>query len=75
LADYLIPTVADVAPIEHALVEVPDPRSPVGGAKGAGEPSTLSSTPAITSAVAAATGRPVQRVPIRPEDLLDLEPA
>jgi CO/xanthine dehydrogenase Mo-binding subunit len=69
--DYLVPTIADMAPTEVALVEVPDPRGPFG-LKGVGEPPSLSSTPAIAAAVRRATGRPVPRVPIRPEDLLTL---
>jgi CO/xanthine dehydrogenase Mo-binding subunit len=69
LADYLIPTAADVAPVEAVLIEVPDPVGPLG-LKGVGEPPTLSSGPAVASAVRAATGRPVLRLPIRPEDLV-----
>jgi CO/xanthine dehydrogenase Mo-binding subunit len=69
LADYLIPTAADVAPVEAVLVEVPDPVGPLG-LKGVGEPPTLSSGPAVAAAVRAATGRPAPRLPIRPEDLV-----
>ncbi len=68
-ADYLIPTVADVAPTEVVLVEVPDPDGPVG-LKGVGEPPSLSSTPAIAAALRRATGREVVRVPARPQDLI-----
>lgn len=68
LTDYLVPTAADMPDVVVALVEHPDPRSPHGG-KGVGEPPSLSSTAAVASAVRAATGRPVPRVPIRPDDL------
>lgn len=67
--DYLIPTAADVAPVEVALVEHADPDAPFG-IKGVGEPGALSSTAAIAAAVRAATGKPVTRVPIRPDDLV-----
>lgn len=67
--DYLIPTAADVPPIEIALVERPDPASPYG-LRGAGEPPAISSTAAIAAAVRAATKQPVTRVPILPDDLI-----
>ncbi len=67
--DYLIPTAADVAPVEAALIEEPDPDAPFG-LKGVGEPSALSSTAAIAAAIRTATGAPVHRVPVRPDDLL-----
>lgn len=66
--DYLVPTAADVPRVDSVLVEVPDPQAPFG-LKGVGEPGALSSTAAIAAAVRAATGRPVNRVPIRPDDL------
>ncbi|MCO5995327.1 molybdopterin cofactor-binding domain-containing protein [Actinoallomurus rhizosphaericola] len=66
--DYLIPTILDTPPQRLEILERPDPRAPYG-LRGAGEPPTLSSTPAIVAAVRAATGRPLNRVPIRPEDL------
>ena len=69
LADYLIPTVADVAPTEAMLIEVAEPAAPLG-LKGAGEPAALSSTASIANAVRAATGRRVPRIPIRPQDLV-----
>ncbi|HEY4334042.1 MAG TPA: molybdopterin cofactor-binding domain-containing protein, partial [Ilumatobacteraceae bacterium] len=67
--DYLIPTTADMADTQIAIIEVPDPHAPLG-LKGVGEPPSLSSTPAIAAAVRAATGRAVRRVPIRPDDLV-----
>jgi CO/xanthine dehydrogenase Mo-binding subunit len=38
-----------------------------------GEPPNLASTPAIAAALRAASGRPVTRVPVRPDDLLALQ--
>lgn len=67
--DYLLPTAADVPQVEAVLVEVPDPDAPFG-LKGAGEPSALSSTASIAAAIRDATGRRVERVPIRPDDLV-----
>jgi len=67
--DYLLPTAADMPPVLIDLVETPEPSSPYG-LKGVGEPPTLSSAPAIASAVRAATGAAVSRLPIRPEDLV-----
>ena len=66
--DYLIPTALDMPPVEIELVEVPEPDAPYG-VKGVGEPPTVVSTAAIVSALRAATGRPLTRVPVRPDDI------
>jgi CO/xanthine dehydrogenase Mo-binding subunit len=66
--DYLIPTILDMPPMALKILENPDPAAPYG-LRGAGEPPTLSSTPAIAAAVRAATGKRLTRVPIRPEDI------
>jgi xanthine dehydrogenase D subunit len=66
--DYLIPTILDMPPMRMEILENPDPDAPYG-LRGAGEPPTLSSTPAIVAAIRAATGLPLVRVPIRPEHL------
>ncbi len=66
--DYLIPTILDMPPMKLSILENPDPHAPYG-LRGAGEPPTLSSTPAIAAAVRAATGLPLSRVPIRPDDI------
>ena len=55
-------------PVEIDLVEVPEPDAPYG-VKGVGEPPTVVSTAAIVSAIRAATGRPLTRVPVRPDDI------
>jgi CO/xanthine dehydrogenase Mo-binding subunit len=68
--DYLIPTALDMPTVTiAALIEEPEPGAPFG-AKGIGEPPTISSTAAIAAAIRAATGRPVTRVPVRPDDLV-----
>jgi CO/xanthine dehydrogenase Mo-binding subunit len=67
--DYLLPTALDAPEVRiAALIEQPEPGAPFG-AKGVGEPPTLSSTPAVVAAIRAATGRDLPRVPIRPEDI------
>ena len=66
--DYLIPTTLDMPPVDAELVEVPQPDAPYG-AKGVGEPPTVVSTAAIVSALRAATGRELPRVPVKPDDL------
>lgn len=71
--DYLLPTILDMPPLGMRILEHPDPASPYG-LRGAGEPPTLSSTPAIAAAVRDATGLALTRVPIRPEQIA-LEPA
>lgn len=71
--DYLIPTILDMPPVDVVLVEEPEPDAPFG-AKGVGEPSTVVSTAAIVAALRDATGRELNRVPVRPDDLVGLVP-
>jgi xanthine dehydrogenase D subunit len=66
--DYLLPTILDMPPVKMDILELGDPNSPYG-LKGVGEPPTISSGPAIVAAIRAATGREVNRVPVRPHDL------
>ncbi|MFC4050750.1 molybdopterin cofactor-binding domain-containing protein [Actinomadura syzygii] len=67
--DYLIPTILDMPPMRLDILEIPDPNAPYG-LRGAGEPPTLSSTPAIVAAIRDATGRALNRVPVRPEHIV-----
>ena len=69
--DYLIPTTLDMPPVESELVEEAHPDAPYG-AKGVGEPPTVVSTAAVVSALRAASGRELTRVPVRPDDLAGL---
>ena len=64
--DYLIPTILDMPPLNMRILEFADPNAPYG-LRGAGEPPTLSSTPAIVAAVRDACGLPLNRIPLRPE--------
>jgi xanthine dehydrogenase D subunit len=69
--DYLIPTILDAPEVEAILIEEPEPGGPFG-AKGMAELPTIAATPAVMAAIRAATGRPLTRVPVRPEDIVGL---
>jgi CO/xanthine dehydrogenase Mo-binding subunit len=71
--DYLIPTILDMPPVVTEIVEAPEPEVPYG-VKGAGENATIVATAAIVSALRHATGRELNRVPVRPDDLVGLVP-
>ena len=66
--DYLLPTILDAPEVEALLIEQEGSWGPFG-AKGVGEPPTISSTAAVLAAVRSATGRPIHRAPIRPQDI------
>jgi xanthine dehydrogenase D subunit len=72
--DYLLPTPLDMPPVVQTWIEQPERGAPYG-AKGVGEPPTISSTGAIVAAIRAATGRPLDRIPVRPDDLALPAPA
>ena len=64
--DYLLPTFLDAPPIEIEVIEEPSSFGPFG-AKGVGEPPTVSSTAAVVAAIRDATGLELNRTPVRPE--------
>ncbi|MGO9912704.1 MAG: xanthine dehydrogenase subunit D [Acidimicrobiales bacterium] len=67
--DYVIPTALDMPPVHvAALIEQPQPGLPFG-AKGAGEPPSISSTAAVVAAIRDATGLELNRAPVRPQDI------
>jgi CO/xanthine dehydrogenase Mo-binding subunit len=66
--DYLIPTALDMPPVAIELIEDPEPDAPYG-VKGVGEPPTVVSPAAIAAALRDATGLPLTRVPVRPDDI------
>ena len=70
--DYLLPTILDMAPMQIEILEHPDPDSPYG-LKGVGEPPHISTPPAVVAALRAASGRPLTRIPVRPEHIVGLE--
>lgn len=67
--DYLLPTILDAPDVEALLIEAEGSWGPFG-AKGVGEPPTISSTAAVAAAVRNATGKDINRVPIRPQDIV-----
>jgi CO/xanthine dehydrogenase Mo-binding subunit len=69
--DYLVPTVLDVPPVVTEFVEVPEPGAPYG-VKGIGELATVAAAPAIVAALRTATGHRLNRIPVRPDDLVAL---
>jgi CO/xanthine dehydrogenase Mo-binding subunit len=69
--DYLIPTFLDMPPLDVELIEEAEPDAPFG-VKGVGEPPTVVSTAAVASALRAATGRELSRVPVTPDALAGL---
>ncbi len=71
--DYLLPTFADAPAVTAGFVEEASHFGPFG-AKGAGEPPTISSTAAIAAAIRNATGLPITRVPVRPDDIALAQP-
>ena len=66
--DYLIPTTLDMPEVAATLIEEPEPGAPYG-AKGVGEPPTISSGPAVLSAIRQATGIDLRRAPVRPAEI------
>ncbi len=68
--DYRIPTIVESPPIETCIVEAPDPNGPFG-AKEAGEGSLSGFLPALTNAIAHASGLRLHELPVTPDRLVD----
>lgn len=66
--DYLLPTILDAPEVEALLIEKEGSWGPYG-AKGVGEPPIISSAAAVAAAIRDATGRPIDRIPVRPQDI------
>jgi xanthine dehydrogenase D subunit len=66
--DYLLPTILDAPDVEALLIEKEGSWGPYG-AKGVGEPPIISSAAAVAAAIRDATGRPIDRIPVRPQDI------
>jgi 4-hydroxybenzoyl-CoA reductase subunit alpha len=66
MLDYRVPTIQDSPPIEVGIVESNDPYGPFG-AKEAGEGSLAAFLPALTSAIADATGMRFNALPVTPD--------
>jgi 4-hydroxybenzoyl-CoA reductase subunit alpha len=63
MLDYRVPTIQDSPPIEVGIVESSDPHGPFG-AKEAGEGSLAAFLPALTNAIADATGLRFNNLPV-----------
>ena len=66
MLDYRVPTIQDSPPIEVGIVESVDPHGPFG-AKEAGEGSLAAFLPALTNAIADATGLRFNDLPVTPD--------
>ncbi len=71
LLDYRVPTIVESPPIETFIVEARDPNGPFG-AKEAGEGSLSGFLPALTNAIADATGLRLTELPASPDRLLEM---
>ena len=69
LADYKIPGIWDVPPMENELVAAEQTTGPFG-AKGLGESGTFGVSPAIANAIHDAAGVRLTRLPMNPEAVL-----
>src|SRR5262249_13393056 len=65
MLDYRVPTIQDSPPIDVGIVESNDPHGPFG-AKEAGEGSLAAFLPALTNAIADATGLRFNDLPVTP---------
>jgi 4-hydroxybenzoyl-CoA reductase subunit alpha len=66
MLDYRVPTIQDSPPIDVGIVESNDPHGPFG-AKEAGEGSLAAFLPALTNAIADATGLRFNDLPVTPD--------
>jgi CO/xanthine dehydrogenase Mo-binding subunit len=71
MTNYVMPTSVDLPPIRVFFEENPYSFGPAG-AKGIGELPLDGPAPAIVNAVEAAIGRPVNRIPLMPELLMEI---
>ncbi|MDD4080646.1 MAG: xanthine dehydrogenase family protein molybdopterin-binding subunit [Eubacteriales bacterium] len=69
--DYILPTSLDLPPVTFRLVDNESVLGPYG-ARGLGELTLVGAAPALAAAIENATGRPVNRLPLTPEYLLEV---
>ncbi len=67
---YRLPLAVDIPKVEYVTMEHDNTDGPFG-AKGAGEAPVLLPAAVIASAVADAIGKPMRKIPITPEDVLE----
>jgi CO/xanthine dehydrogenase Mo-binding subunit len=70
LETYRMPLAVDVPDVEIILLEHPEANGPFG-AKGVAEPPIVPVAAAVGNAVADAIGKPIDRLPITPADVLE----
>jgi CO/xanthine dehydrogenase Mo-binding subunit len=70
LETYRLPLAVDVPDVEFILLEHPEAEGPYG-ARGVAEPPIVPVAAAVGNAVADAIGRPISRIPITPDDVLE----
>ena len=70
LETYRLPLAVDVPDVEYVLLEHPEAEGPYG-ARGVAEPPIVPVAAAVGNAVADAIGRPISRLPITPDDILE----
>jgi CO/xanthine dehydrogenase Mo-binding subunit len=68
---YRLPLAVDVPRVEYTVMEQENSEGPYG-AKGSGEAPVLLPPAVISSAVADAIGKPIRKIPVTPEDVLEL---
>jgi carbon-monoxide dehydrogenase large subunit len=64
--DYLVPTAAEIPPLEVSHMQIPAPDS-LHGVKGVGEGGTLAPPGAVANAVSDALGVEFNELPLTPE--------
>jgi len=69
LETYRLPLAVDIPKVEIVLMEHGDPTGPYG-ARGVAEPPIVPVAAAIGNAIADAIGKSINRIPIRPDDIL-----
>ncbi len=70
LETYRLPLAVDIPNVEIVLLEHPEAEGPYG-AKGVAEPPIVPVAAVVGNAVADAIGRPISRLPITPDDVLE----
>ncbi|RKZ26208.1 aldehyde oxidase, partial [bacterium] len=70
ITDYTIPTAKDVPEIVSEMLDNPYEYGPFG-AKCSGELTLVGAAPALAAAVENALGIEINKIPIRPEELLE----
>ena len=67
---YRLPLAIDIPKVEYIAMENDNNEGPFG-AKGSGEAPVLLPPAVIASAVADAIGKPIRKIPVTPEDVLE----